>query len=321
MRYSPAIWKYGLVPVYRRLNEEENRRSLIGRWRHVHEYPIILKKEPHNRMSLTWRHMSLGPGEELQFAFFHPWNIEHNIEWTYRIMNRVQRTQDMYIHVETLGQSEFDTPIQAFHISGLEGMSNSSFSNIKGLFPNKDEDRAFKFPEKRYIFIMGRTLAFGTPSNLVIKGFVDSLFGDNENTLDFLKQFVIVVVPIVNIDGANLGQTINSANGENLEDSFSNIVPGSPLYFVQKYVQNLQKEAKLYMILDINSHLHTPYPEIYGKNFTPKNALQILSLPYLLCLHHKHLKLPTGTNAVFDSRERRGLKRDYENIVLDEKDR
>lgn len=239
----------------------------------MHEYPVILKKEPHNRMSMSWRHMSLGPGEKLEFAFFHPWNIEHNIEWIYKVMRKVQRTEDMYIHVETIGKSNFDTPIQAFHISGLEGMSNNSFPKAEGLFPKKDEDRALKFPKKRYIFVMGRTLAFGTPSNLVIKGLIDSLFVDSQNVLEFLKEFVLVVVPIVNVDGANLGQTINSADGENLEDSFSNIVPESPLHYVQKYVQYLQKETKLFMILDITSHLHNPNPEIYGKQFEQKTAL------------------------------------------------
>ena len=46
----------------------------------------------------------------------------------------------MYIHVETIGQSSFGAPIQAFHLSGLEGMGNTTFSNVEGLFPNKEKN-------------------------------------------------------------------------------------------------------------------------------------------------------------------------------------
>ena len=176
MKYHKSIWKYGLVPIYRRLNEEYNKKSIIGRWKHVHEYPIVLRKEPGNLMSLTWKHMSLGPGERLQFSFFHPWTIEHNIEWIFSLLSRVHRSHDKYIHVETIGNSNYGTPIQAFHLTDLTGISNNTFSDINGLFPVEDEDRSFKFPLKKYIFIIGRTLASATPSNLVIKGLIDSLF-------------------------------------------------------------------------------------------------------------------------------------------------
>ena len=92
----------------------------------------------------------------MEFAMFQPWTFEHNIDWTFQLMRKVTRRRDLYFHVETIGLTHYGLPLQAFHISGLQGLTNLTFSNTEGLFPNQEEERALKYPLKKYIVILGR---------------------------------------------------------------------------------------------------------------------------------------------------------------------
>ena len=139
-------------------------------------------------------------------------------------MKKIRKRHDIYFHVETIGMSELGTPIHAYHLSGLQGVTNLTFLSTEGLFPDPEEERALKFPLKKYIFILGRTLASDSHSNFFVEGFLNSVFEKDRSALEFLNEFVIVVVPIVNVDGANLGHTFADENGENIESQFKNPV-------------------------------------------------------------------------------------------------
>lgn len=152
-------------------------------------------------------------------------------------------------------------------------MTNLTFSNCEGLFPNPEEDRALKYPLKKYIILIGRILAFDSPSNFFLKGFLDSLLEKGQSSREFLEEFVVVAIPMVNIDGASLGHTFTDGNGDLIGEKFGDPESNHSLMLVKKYLDLLQSEVMIHSIIEAVSHLTSTDPEIYGRKITAKSAL------------------------------------------------
>ena len=280
LNFNQAVWDNGMVPVLKRGNSP---------WEYIREFPLAIKKIDEKNMALTWKHMSRGTKEEVEMALSFPWTLEQNVKWIFNTIHKVGKRNDLYLHSEILDYTEAGGPVEAFHLSTLKGISKVRFGNVTALFPDAEEKRARVFLHKRYVVLLARTVAFGSPSNFVVKGLVDSLFKEQDQAKKFFKNYVLVVIPMINVDGANHGYTINSASGRSIDKMFTG--PTGIMKSVKVYLLNLQKKVRIHSVIELRTQIDNPDHTIAVKAFeNPRDEFQALCIPYLLHLHNPKIQ-------------------------------
>ena len=73
------------------------------------------------------------------------------------------------------------------------------------LFPCESEERPCVFTNKKYIFITARIHAAETPSSYFVRGILNFLSEDSEESRIFLDNFVVLIIPMLNPDGVVRG--------------------------------------------------------------------------------------------------------------------
>ena len=128
---------------------------------------------------------------------------------------------------------------------------------MPGLFPDYkyEHDRPYIFDQK-IVFITARVHACETATSFMMDGLLELLTNNCEQQEALLKNFVFVLIPMLNPDGVYRGNHLCDGHGTNLNRIYNNpnkeIHP--QLHAVNQILQSYTSvHEKLYMYIDLHA--------------------------------------------------------------------
>ena len=102
---------------------------------------------------------------------------------------------------------------------------------------------------------MARQHSGETQGSFIAEGVMEFLMENGEN--DYLKKnFTYIIIPMVNVDGVFYGNYRTNVSGYDLNRiwRYPNKDLHPEVYFIKKYLQNIQKTYPISIIIDIHGH-------------------------------------------------------------------
>ncbi|KRX00596.1 hypothetical protein PPERSA_12815 [Pseudocohnilembus persalinus] len=246
--------------------------------------------------------VNLEANTEYSIAFTYPWSYQHNQKWQRNIEYEFKKKPNQYyFHKELLTYSVLQNKIELFTISSKKDinlqekeevfswpnlfpkhrndyMGNSNSSNKSkqsGKYSINSESefqRPQKFKNKKYVLIGCRIHAGETPANYMLRGIINFLLKDNQDAKNFLNEFVLVFIPILNPDGVIQGHYRLDHYGNDLNRCYNScqdmpsLFPGNNALL--KIAKDLDKQNKLFAFFDLHAHeqLSDEQPDLEQKN-------------------------------------------------------
>ncbi|XP_076673005.1 cytosolic carboxypeptidase-like protein 5 isoform X3 [Andrena cerasifolii] len=171
---------------------------------------------PENRKAVTY------------FAFTYPFSYTDLQNYLRRIESRVAKrtvtgTDDVYYHRECAIKSLEGRRMDILTISSFHNISMEREERLSNMFPEKNEQRPFKFWDKKVIFISARVHPGETPSSFVFNGFLNFLVNrDDQIAINLRRQYVFKLIPMLNPDGVARGHYRMDTQGVNLNRVYLN---------------------------------------------------------------------------------------------------
>lgn len=112
---------------------------------------------------------------------------------------------------------------------------------------------------------MARQHSGETQGSFIAEGVMEFLMENGEN--DYLKKnFTYIIIPMVNVDGVFYGNYRTNVSGYDLNRiwRYPNKDLHPEVYFIKKYLQNIQKTYPISIIIDIHGHSKSLNSFFYG---------------------------------------------------------
>ena len=123
-------------------------------------------------------------------------------------------------------------------------------------------------PNKKGIVLLARQHPGETVSSWIIKGAYEFLMGFNEEAKYLRDNYIIKIIPMVNVDGVICGNSRTSLSGCDLNRRWINpdeyIHP--EIYYLKELIINFTKSVNLEYIIDFHGHFGTFNSFFYGNN-------------------------------------------------------
>lgn len=162
------------------------------------------------------------PKAVMYVAFTYPFTYADLQHYLNRIDARISKqnsssTDAIYYHRECAIKSLEDRRLEVLTISSYHNISTEREDNLKGLYPEPDEKRSFKFRGKRIVFVSARVHPGETPSSFVFNGFLNFLLNLEDPIAILLRRiYVFKLIPMLNPDGVARGHYRMDTRGVNL---------------------------------------------------------------------------------------------------------
>lgn len=255
MGLQGKLFKTGLRPVYRSVSNQK--------WRRV-QGDVAYKNEK-TSSTVTWTHTFdelEDPADVFYFAYTYPYSYTESIIKSRKIINRIQKSKQAYIHREVLAYSLEGREMEMLTLSSFKGILNIREPVIEGqgCLPHGDQlTRPMMFEGKKTIFLTCRVHPGETPASYVLNGILNFLTsknyaGQQQDTL--LDNFVFKIIPMLNPDGVYRGYYRLDTRTQNLNRYYLEPTPhGQPTILAAKAaVMHAKEHLNLQAYVDIHAH-------------------------------------------------------------------
>ncbi|XP_054003401.1 cytosolic carboxypeptidase-like protein 5 isoform X1 [Hylaeus anthracinus] len=162
------------------------------------------------------------------FAFTYPFSYTDLQNYLKRVDTRIAKrtitcVDDVYYHRECAIKSLEGRRMDIVTISSFHNISTEREDRLNNMFPEKNEERPFKFWNKKVIFISARVHPGETPSSFVFNGFLNFLLNrDDQIATNLRRLYVFKLIPMLNPDGVARGHYRMDTRGVNLNRVYLN---------------------------------------------------------------------------------------------------
>ena len=161
-------------------------------------------------------------------------------------------------------------------------------------------DISHKFPfyinnsakTKKAIFLTARVHPGESNSSHIIKGLIDSLLSENNNSTSALRDdFIFFIIPMLNPDGVKYGNYRCNLYGYDLNRQWQNPnkILQNPIFLGKSYLKSLRNHFDIELICDFHGHSKSQDVFLYGSNvgeegleITNDRNLSMKRFPFIL---------------------------------------
>ncbi|XP_011865121.1 PREDICTED: cytosolic carboxypeptidase-like protein 5 isoform X2 [Vollenhovia emeryi] len=198
-------------------------------WERIREKPTYTLDQRGNDFTLSFLYYTPENSKAVTyFAFTYPFSYTDLQNYLRRIDARmgkrsVMSTDDVYYHRECAIRSLEDRRLDLLTISSYHNISTEREDRLSNMFPEKSEERPYKFRDKKVIFISARVHPGETPSSFVLNGFLNFLLNREDQIATNLRRlYVFKLIPMLNPDGVAKGHYRMDTKGINLNRVYLN---------------------------------------------------------------------------------------------------
>ncbi|CAK9795253.1 Cytosolic carboxypeptidase-like protein 5 [Anthophora quadrimaculata] len=198
-------------------------------WERIRERPTYTLDQKGSDFTLSFTYVTPeNPKAMTYFAFTYPFSYNDLQNYLRRIEARVSKrtvtsTDDVYYHRECAIKSLEGRRMDLITISSFHNISTEREDRLNNMFPEKNEERPFKFWDKKVIFISARVHPGETPSSFVFNGFLNFLVNREDQIAANLRRlYVFKLIPMLNPDGVARGHYRMDTRGVNLNRVYLN---------------------------------------------------------------------------------------------------
>ncbi|XP_045446902.1 uncharacterized protein LOC123655108 [Melitaea cinxia] len=214
------MYNQGMAPVTRTLPGKPQ-------WERIKDRPVHSTDD--NTFTLSFRYRTAeNPKATTFFAFTYPYSFAelqialNSIDLKMLPLPPPQSPDDIYYCRECLIYSLEGRRVDLLTISSHHGITSEREDRLKNLFP-ENQDRPFKFQNKKVVFVSARVHPGETPSSFVFNGFLNLLLTRNDPVaIQLRKLYVFKLIPFLNPDGVARGHYRTDTRGVNLNRVYLN---------------------------------------------------------------------------------------------------
>lgn len=202
----------------------------------------------------------------------------------------------------------YDADALQLHASTAEGGSSPTSqgddTHIPALPPAAAQGssdsitRPPSFPSKRYVLLTARVHPGEAPASHMMQGAIDFLLDSTDpRAVQLLKEYVFIVVPMLNPDGVARGHSRADTTGQNLNRMYRNPDPiKHPTIFALRHLMlTLEATGRLALYIDMHAHANKKGAFFFGNAMPIVDQVQNLLYPKLVALNTPHFEF-TGCN-------------------------
>lgn len=149
------------------------------------------------------------------------------------------------------------------------------------------------FPNKRYVLLTARVHPGEAPASHIMHGAVDFLLDPHDpRSAQLLKEYVFVIVPMINPDGVARGHSRADTTGQNLNRMYRNPDPNKhPTIFALRHLLlTLQATGRLALYIDMHAHANKKGAFFFGNAMPILDQVQNILYPKLVALNTPHFE-------------------------------
>lgn len=177
------------------------------------------------------------------------------------------------------------------HKSNLRTSRLDRFPGRKDMFPNKKHSKTVFFKDKKYIVISARVHPSEVASSFVLQGILNTVIRNKRLRSKFLRDTVLLIVPMLNPDGVSNGYTRLDTNGFNLNAHYKFADHRTPsITALTELIKIINKKGHLYAYFDLHSHLTKRGIFFFGNPIKGHNYKEALEIPYFFGKYEKDFK-------------------------------
>ncbi|CAH4035657.1 unnamed protein product [Pieris brassicae] len=214
------MYNQGMAPVTRTLPGKPQ-------WERIRDRPVHSTDDNTFTLSFKYR-TSENPKATTFFAFTYPFSFAelqialNSIDLKMLPLPLAQSPDEIYYYRECLIYSLEGRRVDLLTISSHHGITTEKEHRLKNLFPDNQE-RPYKFQNKKVIFMSARVHPGETPSSFVFNGFLNLLLTRNDPiAIQLRKLYVFKMIPFLNPDGVARGHYRTDTRGVNLNRVYLN---------------------------------------------------------------------------------------------------
>ncbi|XP_018375422.1 PREDICTED: cytosolic carboxypeptidase-like protein 5 [Trachymyrmex cornetzi] len=192
-------------------------------WERIRERPTYTVDQKGNDFTLSFLYYIPENSKAITyFAFTYPFSYTDLQNYLRKIDIRMEKrsvicTDDIYYHRECAIKSLEDRRLDILTISSYYNISTEREDRLSNMFPEKSEERPYKFRDKKVIFISARVHPGETPSSFVLNGFLNFLLNrEDQIAINLRRLYVFKLIPMLNPDGVAKGHYRMDTKGVNL---------------------------------------------------------------------------------------------------------
>ncbi|KPJ02920.1 Cytosolic carboxypeptidase-like protein 5 [Papilio xuthus] len=217
------MYNQGMAPVTRTLPGKPQ-------WERIKDRPVHSTDD--NTFTLSFKYKTAeNPKATTFFAFTYPYSFAelqlalNAVDGKMLPLPAPQSPDDIYYCRECLTYSLEGRRVDLLTITSHHGITTEREERLKNLFP-ENQERPFKFQNKKVIFISARVHPGETPSSFVFNGFLSLLLARHDPVaLQLRKCYVFKMIPFLNPDGVARGHYRTDTRGVNLNRVYLNPSP------------------------------------------------------------------------------------------------
>ncbi|XP_033200464.1 cytosolic carboxypeptidase-like protein 5 isoform X1 [Bombus vancouverensis nearcticus] len=198
-------------------------------WERIRDKPTYTLDQKGSDFTLSFVYFAPeNPKAITYFAFTYPFSYTDLQNYLRRVEARILKrsitsADDVYYHRECAIKSLEGRRMDLITISSFHNISTEREDRLNNMFPEKTEERPFKFWDKKVIFISARVHPGETPSSFVFNGFLNFLINREDNiAINLRRLYVFKLIPMLNPDGVVRGHYRMDTRGINLNRVYLN---------------------------------------------------------------------------------------------------
>ncbi|XP_072757587.1 cytosolic carboxypeptidase-like protein 5 [Anoplolepis gracilipes] len=198
-------------------------------WERIRERPTYTLDQRGNDFTLSFLYYTPENSKAITyFAFTYPFSYTDLQNYLKRIDARMGKrsvmcTDDIYYRRECAIKSLEGRRLDVLTISSYHNISMEREDRLINMFPERNEERPYKFRDKKVIFISARVHPGETPSSFVLNGFLNFLLNrEDQIAINLRRLYVFKLIPMLNPDGVAKGHYRMDTKGVNLNRVYLN---------------------------------------------------------------------------------------------------